>query len=50
MFVGKLPHKINQDFNMAYFNNNNNNLHQNREKEMQYIPSAEEIKQMLHKN
>jgi hypothetical protein len=50
MFVEKLHHKSNLDFNMAYFNNNNNNLHENTEKEMWYIPLSEEITEMLHKN
>lgn len=48
MYAEKLPHKINPDFNMAYFNNNNN-LHQNTEKALWYIPLAEKIKEMLKK-
>lgn len=46
-YVEKLPHNINPDFNMAYFNNNNNNLHQITEKELWYIALAEKMKEML---
>jgi hypothetical protein len=47
-------YEISLDFNIDYLNSNNNtnnsnNLHQNAEKEM-YIPLAEEINEIFHKN